>query len=841
MKPGEFLHLLWGRVSIAGAITLWFGTSSKSEHIALGDLARWDDEDDAYFADHGENVYTSPGLRRLGVERQGRQQDIVALAGYVLDLDMAHGRHKANERLDRALAVTDDDVAAILGDGPDPSLVVNTGGGFHFWWLFEEPWLLPDAPARARAKSGFKEFHSTYLARGKKLGFWIDPGLNTIQAQFRLPGTKNRKHDPPVDVCVVYQSDSRLPLPRPPVVVSTLAPAPAVETPLSKELAAVREAMKKLRPDHEHKEAMKLVLQGKSFAEPGGRNDTMYRVVSTIAWLTPARMLASETLVELLRPSLTVWANEPGAEKTLDEEIEVATAMFESAIENRKTKDEENARGLEGIARWMRGSLRANDEPIAEDDTEAVPDRVAIQCSIVQYRTNYWAHCFDENRLGYLGPFIKDELWTQLKNLWSEAPDSFQLYGEKGKAKTVLEIVQEHGVGALDVVGHLFLQQSYFDVESWIFHRAMCPFRVLEPRFDPQIDEWLRLMGGDKADKLLDWFAGLPRLDRQQCSLYLETPPGVGKNLVAEGCAKLWRESGPSSFINIMGGFNADMFACPLILLDEGLPSRASHTSAFIRNLVGSSDHTWSQKFQPTYKVLGCVRLIIAANNDKVLAQLSNEDMGEVDVEAMTERFLHIQGDDKAAEWIRKTNAIDRRIIDRWKSESLLAKHIIWLAEHRDVVEGRRFLTDGEATEMHRSLITRGEKQGLVLEWLARFLLDPNKVERKYKDSKREPLARVGNGQILVNTNAIVEQWTIYRDHKIAVTPAEIGRILTSLSHKKRQLGVRGDRIKYHLVNWENVRRVADDLQFNIEDMERNIHRKADFEIEPGPQLKLVP
>jgi hypothetical protein len=861
MRPGEFLNLLWP-IGLAGAASIWFKQSKSTIHVPLSALhADWAEEDDFQVLEAQMDTYTSPGLRQLGLEpgQAGRKQDVVALSGFVLDIDMAHGIHKANTKTERPLPTTEADVDRILDGGPEPTFVIDSGGGIQPWFLFPEPWLLPDNAARIAAAHAYKSFYLPYQQRATALGFHLDKGMATIQHLFRLPGSKNYKFDDPKPVEVIYRSASRIAIPSVRLVesksVSSKQPGDSLDN--------VRQWMQKLRPTHPCKQAIEDVLAGRSFSEPGSRNDTMYQVCSTIAWLTPARELEIEDLVELLRPSLAVWAAEPTAEKSLEEEMEVAARMFESAIENRAEKDNARNQVLAGVARGMsrvigrqveqaepsKGHEKVENKSETEDDEQKLEQ--VLSAAVVQYRSNFYCYSFgnESRRVGYYGPYTKEEFLTQLKSCWENADEAFTLDYENDKGdvkdKTHVRILKEYATGADKLIGHIDLQESYFDLETLTFHDAKCPFRVIEPAYDPLVDEWLTLLGGDRQDKLKDWLAAVPMVNRPLSALYLEGPPGIGKSdLLAPGVARLWRETGPSRFADIID-HNGDMFACPFILLDEGLPKRASQTSAFIRSLIAASEHTYREKYIVNHKVMGCVRLMIAANNDRVLAHLANEDLNEVDIEAITDRFLHVKTDDEPAKWIRTMNKKSRSVIDEWKTQDKIARHVLWLRHNRTVPEGKRFRVDGEAEEIARALLVSGDRQEIVLEWIARFCLEPKRLADFYRQAKKVPMALIGNGQVLVNVQALLDCSDKYRPGlKDRLGPVTIGRVLIQLSDSKRRIGPREDRIKYHLINFENVKKVAETLQLDWGTMYRNVTADADFSPVPGPRvpkLALVP
>src|SRR5690606_32527461 len=120
------------------------------------------------------------------------------------------------------------------------------------------------------------------------------------------------------------------------------------------------------------------------------------------------------------------------------------------------------------------------------------------------------------------------------------------------------------------------------------------------------------------AEKLIDWVASVMRLDRQSCAIYIDGAPGVGKNLLATGLARLWHTGGASELGRVLEGFNDVLTQCPLVFADEALPQRRGIT-AELRRLIGSTARNLNRKFLPVCNLDGAIRLIIAGNNDRLL------------------------------------------------------------------------------------------------------------------------------------------------------------------------------------------------------------------------------
>src|SRR5690606_35894119 len=73
----------------------------------------------------GWGAYFAVGLRRAGLPRfrRGGDHDVAVLPAFYVDVD----------------SVTDETLASLRAFQPAPSLLVHSGGGFHAYWLLDEP------------------------------------------------------------------------------------------------------------------------------------------------------------------------------------------------------------------------------------------------------------------------------------------------------------------------------------------------------------------------------------------------------------------------------------------------------------------------------------------------------------------------------------------------------------------------------------------------------------------------------------------------------------------------------------------------------------------------------
>ena len=134
--------------------------------------------------DKGEDLYFGVATRRS--DRDGTLANCAQLPALFVDLDMA-GATKADalSRLNACLC--------------PPSVVINSGGGYHAYWLLREPLELDDA----------KEDAYRFL-RGLAAEIGGDPAAAEPARILRIPNTLNYKYSPSRRVTVVvFEPDRR--------------------------------------------------------------------------------------------------------------------------------------------------------------------------------------------------------------------------------------------------------------------------------------------------------------------------------------------------------------------------------------------------------------------------------------------------------------------------------------------------------------------------------------------------------------------------------------------------------------------------------------------------------
>lgn len=848
----EFFNALWSDFSTPGNVTIWTNPGRESFHVPLARLGAFTDEDigELRALNRTKNIYAGLGLRVDGLtkKQQGGKQQITALPGLVLDIDVlskvkgAHAAGNLPEDKDEALEV-------ILAGAPDPTMIVWSGYGWQPHWVFKKPWILTTAADRKRAGAAFEAFQQPFIERGLMRGWQVD-STATIQRVWRVPGFDNLKggqRSPATleycDPTVRYDITELVPSYQPAAARSqprSSAPRPAAAAPPASpniELAKVINAMRALDPEHQNKAAMDKILAGESFADSGSRDAELQAVCSTIVWMSKtARKMDPTVLARVLEPSLTVWVNEPNSEKTIDEELAKAAEKLARAQEDFIAKEARQAPQLEALSRALRKSLGNN--AADPDPTNSGPEHVPAfvrQHAIIQHKTTFFVFNFNEPT-GYSHALIRDEVLTYARDAWEHTAVLDLTYlndKDVEKQKTLARVLMEYATNARRIVGDMTLQSSYFSTDEREFYHAVVPLRDLAPRYDKHIAEWLSLLTDDEH-KLLDWLATCMQLDKPSCALYLSGATGSGKNLLSIGIARLFRAGGPALLENVIGGFNADLFKCPLIYVDEGLPAGVKDISIKLRALIGATSFTSTEKYLANHDVIGSIRLLIGANNEAVLA-MGSEDMTAEDMKAVANRFLHLKAQDAAADWLILNNP-GQCLTRHWIAGDLLARHVLWLRDNRTVVAGDRFIVEGESTDIHRRLLMQGDRDGIIFEWIARFVDDPGLLTKVYTTRKEKPLALVGDGEILINSQSVADGWGLYMDKDSFKCPSTsvIGRVL-----KKLARGLAPGKRRYHDIKPGLILGWAADMQVgDTENMEKNIKREDAYAAKKAKRAK---
>jgi hypothetical protein len=555
----------------------------------------------------------------------------------------------------------------------------------------------------------------------------------------------------------------------------SLVPAPSVEDIYRADtILDLQRSLNSVQKDHPIKPLAQALIAGEALGEPGTRHSAILSLTMHLARKRP--LTTQETLEALFMPSME-------ASGISDRLGEVWTA-FEGALD--KVKEEHGQHSeiysleeLETIAKKQKCSI---------EDLE--------HRWVIQRGGGGWILSHDGE---YLGPFPYRDFGAAIRMHLKKAPIDLVIIMRTGvRKKEISDIVEDNGAIALHVQADLTAETSTYDPDSYTFFEAVMPIRkCLQPRYDEEIAHWLELFS-DGNGKILDYLSVVPDLNVPLCALYFDGAKGSGKTLLVQGIARIWSTGGAVKLSQVFSNFNSALSQCPIIFADEYVPksSKNDPITEKLRELIGSSTRELTRKNIPDATLNGQVRLMMAANNEFLLQDVhlaSKEDRL-----AVAQRFLYHKVPKKAADYLETLPKDQKR---EWLDKGI-AEHVLWLQENHVIQNpGKRFVVDGDESEIHRMLLTGGYWNRIVCEWLVRYLDNP-----VHYDQLGLQHCRIHQGELLCNPQAITDHLSVYLKHSRATpeTP-KIGEALMSLSTSRDRVQLRANnkRVRYVKVDVE--------------------------------------
>jgi hypothetical protein len=121
---------------------------------------------------------------------RGYSSTASVVPGVWLDLDIAGDAHEKKN-----LPRTVEEAWSIIEELPHPpSVKLVTGGGFHLYWLFKEPWVLESDEERAQAAAVVRGWQRLAISRAKERGLTVDSTHDLVRL-LRPAGTINFKYE----------------------------------------------------------------------------------------------------------------------------------------------------------------------------------------------------------------------------------------------------------------------------------------------------------------------------------------------------------------------------------------------------------------------------------------------------------------------------------------------------------------------------------------------------------------------------------------------------------------------------------------------------------------------
>lgn len=818
-----FFTRLFAHAPVDSKVNLFRLPSARSEHLPPDPsilAARALELDAQASGSDGVFFVVCPLRDGLTAYQKGEASDVVQVAALWADIDFAHPTH-ASKNLPPDLI----SAFSLISDAgiPDPSILVSSGAGLQPYWILEEP-LSPEQ-GRALASA----LHDRIKAAADARGWHLDNVVN-LDRVLRVPGTHNRKDPLNPRKCellevsdVVYKvsqlvpsaGDSSTAAPSHPRLLGSSSPPHGDESPV--EVArmppedAQRYVLNKMRgaSGERTKVLAALILKGLPL-ELGQRDNDLIRATGLVASFTPDGSTA-EDVVEILYPTIdaTISAS-PVDPKNPPPDRDAALKKLRRSLANWRKQQADKKAGVAAMSRGLMRAARASARSPHDDPEEDVPDGPYTPDELHGFELEHGAPLqWIVQRQGahyvlvggkYQGPIATSDVSVRFKESLAPAPLDLTVYeGNRARPLSTQETLDKYSTNADRIIADLTLTSGRYDKAQKTFFEAACSVRTIRPIFNPQIDRWLRIMGGKLAEKLIDWVASVTRLDRQCAALYLSKTSNTGKTVLAQGLSRIWSDGGPTSLKNIVGSWNSDLVRCPLVVADEYLPREwlekgRGTASSELRELVASDSRALTRKFLPNTDLRGCIRIMLLANDKSMIPY--DEQLGSADIEAIAGRFLTIHTPPEAAEYLQAIGGRDGGMRD-WVDGDGIAAHALWLRDNRQVVSGSRFIVEGIADDTQRKLVYGTKIGGLVCEVIVGLLSASRPMGQG-----GAPAIRVGGGRLLVSTPGISAEWKNYVSSDQVASTQKIGRQLSVMSAKK------GEKVKgqpYHVVNPEYV------------------------------------
>jgi hypothetical protein len=342
----------------------------------------------------------------------------------------------------------------------------------------------------------------------------------------------------------------------------------------------------------------------------------------------------------------------------------------------------------------------------------------------------------------------------------------------------------------------------HFDAENSTLAIGCHQRRQVKPVYHKNVAEWLKLLGGDDPEGLLDWLACVTE-NGPMCSLYIQGPPACGKSLLGSGIASLWGTAPLDYNRTLNSDYNGELTTSPVLFADEGVKvDRRNQASAALqfRNVVSGTNHKVNAKFQAPVNLTGSLRVLICSNDENGLP--FKESLGADGIEAIVQRVLYIKADPAAVDYLRGLGGRDG--LEGWvnldNSPGKVAEHITWLAHNRQVEapEGGRFRVVGKPTKWHREF---GARQGIKPSALQVVYGLLHKARAGGASSKGAVKNDKDLQVVWVKATAVLQAWDVMA-RSFRAKPADIRDSLHQLSVERRNIRIDGSQTKAYAIPW---------------------------------------
>jgi hypothetical protein len=579
----------------------------------------------------------------------------------------------------------------------------------------------------------------------------------------------------------------------------TALPATVVESAELSEIvtperfAKFAQALKRKHDDRQSQFGDQLlrVADGVPFAEQPERDITIFKLCTVLAKRWPSADPAD--VAEHFRRSLSLM----GADCPTVKDVAYKLGRAQRKLHEQR-HEQEQQQEREHRQRILDAFGTGRSFPYTRLEIEAVKSHRWV----IQKMNSYYAYVAGT----YKGPYNPTEAQNALlRDLAPAISADIQLWeiDKQGnrKPKDLGVVVRQYGFIADEVAADLTAQKAVFDEKSRTLIEAPTPLRKIASQKHVAVARWLlALAGAEKIHSLLSWIAAVTLLERPCTALFLTGHKNTGKGLLVEGLAKLWTEVGqPTPLEDVLGtSFNGSQIRCPLVWADERLPTdhRGRVLNAELRQYIQARRRPLRRKFLPNADMLGAVRVVISANNERVLS--TTEDLSNHDIGAIVDRYLHIPTRVEAYHYLRDTPH------NTWVEHDIIAQHALWLRDNYVWEPNGRFLVHSADNALHSRLISSAGVRSAVLQFCVGYLLHPEPLDNH---ARAQQLIRIHDDRLLVITQALTLAWGTYVTNEPCPATGRISGAISALSDdaRPRLKAPDGRRVNYRRIVTEHL------------------------------------
>ena len=560
--------------------------------------------------------------------------------------------------------------------------------------------------------------------------------------------------------------------------------------------------------------ALTNVSKDKAFGEPSEAKAVIMKAVEVLAreysHETPERVL------DLLRASL-LSQRAISSQHPLPTDVDIANKIRHTQHAMRQRNDERQRNHEDKQREDIRvGTNGKRDTPYTEKELrdwrrKGFSDRDWIVRSGKQYYL--WVDGRYDGEWDEGG--VSANVYTKLAAAADAGKVKLHFIDKEGNArdKPFPQIMREYGRTAKNVIYSMFEEHPRFDETTQTFYNSICERdTTLTPAYDAEVDEWLNLLGQDKADLLKDWLAASVVLDRPISALHISAPTNSGKNLIVNGLARLWG----NNYQNLRDYSALMLKDSPLVYCDEGLPQQWRwQFSTLLRAMTSQSNHTARDTGFSTLKIHGYLRLIFAGND--ALMNLQQENLSGESIEATTKRIVSITHKNRdAKQYLEDPTRAGK--LTGWVN-GVLARHVLWLNENRVIDTKKRFMVeDTDTASLTQGLTSKSSDR--LFRWIFNSLATSD-------FSSDALLAKSGKDerQLYLHLPSMEKNWSTCMSERERPTSIEFQNAANEIANQRTKIAIntatsQKDRLK-------NVRKV--DLEVLYRWMKEN---QLDLDVE---------